>query len=398
MLQRSANPFRPGAGRVPPELAGRDDIVSEVTGLMNQVLDSSEGERPVIISGLRGVGKTVLLNDFVRRAHESPRWIAIKLEATAGRSLSQMIALELHTELRKLMTTGEHVREAFAKALRVFRSFQLKVDPAGTYSFGFDVEPEPGVADTGDLERDIRELFEEIGLAARSIDSGVLIAIDELQEAPTSDLNALNVALHILGQSAWPVPLIFIGTGLPSLPAVLADATSYAERLYDYRSLDLLGDDETKKALVHPAEQRSVSWDPTALELAVRTSGGYPYFVQACGKHVWDVRAEVDHIAVEDAEIGAAKAREEVDRGLYQSRWERATPAQREVMKAMAEDADNPSAIQDLVVRTGKVRTSDLSVSRRELIKNGHIYAPDRGFVAFTVPGMADFIQRKVLE
>ena len=398
MSSLGINPFRPGAGRVPPELAGRDEIVTEVAQLMLQVLDASEGDRPIIISGLRGVGKTVLLNEFVRRAHESTRWVAIKLEATAGRSLSQMIAQELHTELRKLVSSGDRVREAFSKALRVFRSFQLKIDPTGTYSFGFEVNPEPGIADSGDLERDVRELLEELGLAARSIGSGILIAVDELQDASPLDLNSLNVALHILGQAAWPVPIVFIGTGLPSLPAVLADATSYAERLYDYRTLELLNDEETKDALVQPTAQRGVQWDPAALELAVGTSGGYPYFVQACGKHVWDVRAEVGRITLQDAEIGTIRARQEVDRGLYQSRWERATPAQREVMKAMAEDEGNPSAIQDIVARTGKVRTSDLSVSRRELIKNGHIYAPDRGFVAFTVPGMADFIHRKVLD
>lgn len=398
MSVMGTNPYRPGAGRVPPELAGRDDIVSEVTQLMDQVLDASEGDRPIIISGLRGVGKTVLLNEFVRRAQESSRWIAIKVEATATRSLNQTIAQELHTELRKLMSTSENVREKFFRALRVFRSFQLSVDPTGTYSFGLDIDPETGTADSGDPERDVRDLLESLGSAARSIDAGVLIAIDELQDAPPADLNSLNVALHNLGQAAWPVPLLFLGTGLPSLPAVLADATSYAERLYDYRTLGLLKDEETKNALVHPAEQRSVHWDSEALDLAVHTSGGYPYFVQACGKHVWNVRTDVSLISITDAEIGAAKARQEVDRGLYQSRWERATPAQREVMKAMAEDGGGPSAIQDLVTRTGKSRTSDLSVSRRELIKNGHIYAPDRGFVAFTVPGMADFIKRKVLD
>ncbi|WP_372697664.1 ATP-binding protein [Arthrobacter sp. JSM 101049] len=398
MPSADTNPFRPGAGRVPPELSGRDDIVTEVSRLMDQVLDASEGERPIIISGLRGVGKTVLLNEFVRRAQSSSRWVAIKLEATTGRSLSQAIAKELHTQLRKLMSTGEHVREKFSTALRVFRSFQLTVDPMGNYGFGFEIDPEPGTADSGDPEQDVRDLLDSLGSAARSIDAGVLIAVDELQEAPAPDLNGLNVALHNLGQAAWPVPVLFIGTGLPSLPAVLADATSYAERLYDYRTLGLLKEDETMSALVQPAEQREVSWDANALELAVDTSGGYPYFVQACGKHVWDVRAQANRITLEDAEIGSEKARQEVDRGLYQSRWERATPAQREVMKAMAEDDEQPSAIQDLVTRTGKSRTSDLSVSRRELIKNGHIYAPDRGFVAFTVPGMADFIKRKVLE
>lgn len=392
------NPFKPGAGRVPPELAGRNDLVSEVMEIMAEVLDSSEADRPIIISGLRGVGKTVLLNEFVRRARDTGQWIAIKIEASAERSLSQMMTQELHVELRRLMNTSAQIRQMFMNALRVFRSFQIEVDPTGTYSFGFDVEPEVGVADSGDLKRDLRALLHEIGLAARSAGSGVLIAVDEMQEAPTADLNALNVALHNLGQDAWPVPVQFIGTGLPSLPSVLADATSYAERLYDYKHLGLLRDDETRRALVEPAVQREVVWDVEALDLAVTASGGYPYFVQACGKHVWSVRTNERSIAFEDAQLGTDRARAEVDRGLYQSRWERATPAQRDVMRAMAKDNGDKSAIQDLVARTGKSRTSDLSVSRRELIKNGHIYAPDRGFVAFTVPGMADYIIRKVID
>lgn len=393
-----SNPFRPGAGRVPPELAGRDAILGQVGSVMAQVIEESEGDRPIVISGLRGVGKTVLLNEFVRTAHDSRRWIAVKVEAVAGGSLRRALAQALYLELRKLAGPSDQIRERVTRLLQVFRSFQLKVDPSGTYSFGFDIDAMPGRADTGDFERDILDLFEELGETARELDLGVLVAVDELQDAPKGDLNGLNVALHTLGQAPRPVPIVFIGTGLPSLPSVLADATSYAERLYDYRSLGLLSDAETTAALVRPTEARNVQWDERALEMARSAIGGYPYFAQACGKHVWDARSVADRIDEDDAKVGIELARDEVDRGLYQSRWDRATPAQREMMKAMAVDAGEPSAIQELVLRTGKARTSDLSVSRNELIKNGHIYAPDRGYVAFTVPGMADFIHRKYLD
>ncbi|QTX05604.1 ATP-binding protein [Agromyces archimandritae] len=395
MALPTPNPFRPGAGRVPPELAGRDALVSEVQTSLDEVVHEGEGGRPVIISGLRGVGKTVLLNEFVRTAQDSKRWIAIKLEAVAGNSLQLPLARAIHQELRSLMTTGEVAREKLMRALAAFKSFQVKVDPSGTYAFGFDVEPVPGIADTGDFQQDVFDLLDQLGRTARDLGMGVLLAIDELQSAPKSDLNALNVALHNLGQDPRPVPVSFIGTGLPSLPSVLSDATSYAERLYDYRTIGLLEDAEARDALAHPVERRGIVWEPAALDEALQSVGGYPYFTQACGKHVWDVSTGTT-ITRPDTLIGIQKARDEVDRGLYMSRWDRATQAQRAMMKAMAEDDDRPSAIQDLVIRLGKSRTSDLSVSRKELIKSGHIYAVDRGFVAFTVPGMADFIRRRI--
>lgn len=383
---------------MPPELAGRAALLADVDRMLAEVLAGSEGDRPIIISGLRGVGKTVLLNELVRRARSSERWMTIKLEASGDRSLAQALTRELHNELRRLASPGQRAKEGITRALRVFRSFQLKVDPAGNYSFGFDVDAEAGTADSGDLERDLTDLLNAVGLAARESDMGCLIAVDELQDAAKGDLRGLNLALHALGQDAWPVPVVMIGAGLPSLPAVLADATSYAERLYDYRTLGLLNDAETTAALEVPARQRGVEWEAPALDLALVSSAGYPYFVQACGKHVWDARAGRDTITLDDAQVGVDRARDEVDRGLYQSRWERATPAQRALMRAMAEDDGRPSAIQDLVTRTGKSRPSDLSVSRGELIRNGHIYAPDRGFVAFTVPGMSEFIRRRFLE
>jgi len=223
----------------------------------------------------------------------------------------------------------------------------------------------------------------------------VLILVDELQEARSEELAALNTAVHLLGQAGVPLPLIFVGAGLPSLPAQLAEATSYAERLYDYRPIGLLDEQAAREALMVPASKLGVEWRPDALAAAIETARGYPYLLQAVGKHVWD-NARTTPIDMEDVAIGQAQARREVDDGLYRSRWERATPAQRDLLRALATiGGEAPAAISDLARAMGKARTSGISVSRNELIKKGLVFAPERGLLAFTVPGMHDFIDRQ---
>ena len=391
-MDEPLNPFRPGAGRVPPELAGRNDLIQEFRQRLYQARESGEGERPWILSGLRGVGKTVLLNQLGREAAEL-RLVFVKVEASRSISLPMALSKELQLSLRKLLSLPERAGEIWLRAARVLRSFQVRLDPSGSVSFAIDIEPERGVADSGDLAVDLQELFEVIGAAARAANSVVLIAVDELQDAAESDLTALNVALHNLGQDSFPVPVVFVGAGLPSLPAVLADATSYAERLYDYRRIGLLDSVATADALVVPALANGVNWDDRALAMAIDATGGYPYFIQACGSHVWAAHSG-STITVGDAELGISLAREEVERGLYESRWDRATPTQRAFMIAMSVDGEERSSMADLVTRLHRQRTTDLSVNRRDLIRNGHIYAPERGYVAFTVPGMADYISR----
>lgn len=392
MILNAPNPFRPGAGRVPPELAGRSSVLAEFTEMLNSVAADGEGDRPWIISGLRGVGKTVLLNQCARNAVDDG-WVVVKLEATGSQPLAVQLAKEIYVALRKTATVSEKVGRSFRGAFAVFRSFQIKVDPNGTYGFGFDVQAAPGKADSGQLSTDLAEMLEALGAAARAAGIGVLLAVDELQEASTTDLEALNVALHQLGQDPRPVPLVFLGAGLPSLPAVLSRASTYAERMYLYRTLDLLGEEDTKDALVTPARRERVVWTDVALTIVLEASGGYPYFVQACGKHVWDVAASRT-IDAEDARIGVGRARDEVDAGLYRSRWERATPAQREFMKAMADDRDAPSQVSEIAARLGRVQTA-ISAPRQQLIQTGLVYTPRRGYLAFTVPGMADYITRR---
>ncbi|WP_213816514.1 ATP-binding protein [Glaciihabitans sp. dw_435] len=389
-----SNPFKPGAGRVPPELAGRELLLESFAGLVRQVGVSGEGERPWVLSGLRGVGKTVLLNEFVRLAR-ADRWITVKIEASAGQPLAVALIRELNVVMRRHASLSERTAEALKKAWGALRNFQLRFDPDGAV-VGFQLglqNPVPGIADSGDLALDLEELLRTLAETAGELGIGVLLAVDEMQEAPLADLAALNVALHSLGQEGSPPPLVFIGAGLPSLPAVLASATSYAERMFDYRSIGLLDNDATAQALASPAESNGVRWDADALAKVVEWTGGYPYFIQACGKHVWDVRA-TNVIDMGDAVLGTARARDEVDQGLYRSRLERVNASQRDLLNAMAASGDAPVSIADLVVRTGKQRASDLSVARRELVKAGHIYVPERGYLAFTVPGMGDYLDR----
>ena len=223
------------------------------------------------------------------------------------------------------------------RLLGVFQAFSLRLNPAtGTVSLGAEVDLVKGIADSGRLADDLAALFEVLGETSLDLGIGTLILVDELQEASAEELTAVNTAVHELGQGAVPLPVMFVGAGLPSLPAQLAEATSYAERLYDYRPIGLLDEVAARRALVGPAAERNVDWVPAALEQALNVAGGYPYFLQAVGKHVWDA-AVGNPISVEDVAVGTTYARAEVDEGLYRSRWERATPAQRELLRAMCD-------------------------------------------------------------
>jgi hypothetical protein len=333
-----------------------------------------------------------LLNELLGQVSDRG-WIAAKVEAGTAVSMPTALAQALVRGLRT--ATGRHPEPALRRLLGVFKAFTLTLDPRGSVSLGIDVEPARGVADSGRLGDDLAALFEVLGETARELGVGVLLLVDELQEAPAGELAALNTAVHRLGQADTPLPLMFVGAGLPSLPAQLADATSYAERLYDYRAIGLLDEQASRDALTLPAQQRGVAWNEDGLAAAVDTARGYPYFLQAIGKHVWD-NARTTPIQDDDVATGLEAARREVDDGLYRSRWERATPAQRDLLRALADLGEaGPAAIAEIARNMGKSRTSDVSVARNELIKKGLVYSPERGVLAFTVPGMHDFISRQ---
>lgn len=388
-MEPVANPFRPGAGRHPPLLAGRDDMLAAFDVLRRRAEELGEGDRSWVITGLRGVGKTVLLNEFASRVSDR-RWITVQVEAGSSTPLGSVLARGLLGAMRT--STGRHPMSTLRRALGVFKAFSLTVDPSGAIGVGLDVEPIAGIADSGRLGDDLAALFVVLGETAREVGTGVLVLIDELQEALPAELSALNMAIHRLGQARVPVPFALIGAGLPSLPVQLAAATSYAERLYEYRTVGLLSESAARDALVVPAAERGVGWEEAALASAAGAARGYPYLVQAIGKHVWD-NARRSPIAVDDVDVGLAQARIEVDDGLYRVRWERATPTQRDLLRAMATlGGDGSAAVGELATAMGRPRTSDISLARTELIRKGLAYAPERGLLAFTVPGMHEFV------
>jgi hypothetical protein len=387
------NPFRPGAGRRPPLLAGRQWLLAAFGVIEQRSETRGEGDRSWVLNGLRGVGKTVLLNELLARV-SSRGWITAKVEASASTSLSLGLSQALVRSMRT--ATGRHPEPRLRRLLGIFKAFSLKVDPSGAVAFGVEVDPVRGIADSGRFADDLAALFEVLGETARDVGAGVLILVDELQDAPAADLAAVNTALHNLGQADPPLPLMFVGAGLPSLPGQLAEATSYAERLYDYKRVGLLDRSASQEALVIPTRELDVEWETSAVDMALDNARGYPYFLQSIGKHVWD-NARRSPIQLEDVEVGLHAARREVDDGLYRSRWERATRAQRDLMRALARiGGENAAAIADIAKALAKPRTSDLSVARNELIKKGLVYAPERGLLAFTVPGMSDFVDREV--
>jgi len=387
-----ANPYRPGAGRRPPLLAGRDSLLDAFTVVRRRAEELGEGDRSWVLNGLRGVGKTALLNELLGQV-SGRGWITAKVEAGTSASLSVTLSQALVRGMRT--ATGRHPEPRLKRLLGVFKAFSIKVDPSGTIGLGIDVDPIRGIADSGRFAEDLSALFEVLGETARDLEIGVLILVDELQEATSGELTAVNTAVHHLGQADTPLPLMFVGAGLPSLPAQLAEATSYAERLYDYRPIGLLDEQAAQDALIVPARDRGVAWALDGLQAAVTTAHGYPYFLQSIGKHVWD-NARRSPIDAGDVEVGLTEARREVDDGLYRSRWERATPAQRDLLGALASiGGEGPAAVADIAKAMGKPRTSDISVARNEVIKKGLVFAPERGFLAFTVPGMHDFIGRQ---
>ena len=384
------NPYQPGAGRRPPELAGRDAELAAFEVLL-QRFELAVGERGRVLYGLRGVGKTVLLNEFQAMAEER-RWITAKVEAASGRSILPALAQALHRSLRS--ATGRFDRARLLGLLEVFRAFSLRLDPDGSYTFGFDVKVARGQADTGNPSVDLPELFAVIGATMRDLGVGALLLVDEMQDVPDVELRALNTAVHEMGQGADPLPVVVVGAGLPSLPEVLAKATSYAERLYEYVSIGALDEASAHAALTVPADALGVRWEPDALSRIDTFSHGYPYLIQTGGKYAWDYAAR-SPITAEDADAGLIQARREVDAGLYRARWQRATPLQRQIMRAMADlSAEEPTSMAAVADQLGRER-NELSVPRDQLIKKGLVYAPDRGLIAFTVPGMAEYARRQ---
>lgn len=386
-MKDALNPFNPGSGTPPPALVGRDDELETFDVLVERTSQGRPG-RGIVLTGLRGVGKTVLLNQMRRRA-EAAGWFTVNIEArrdTSGATaVRRTLARELAAKARSLSKPG--VSERTRAALRSVAAFNIKL---GTSGIDLGVEIVPGRADSGAIDIDFKEVVEDLAIALRDEGRTFGLFIDELQDLDPDLLSALLVTQHAASQESWPFYLI--GAGLPGLPARLADAHSYAERMFDYRPIGRLPDKAAARALEDPIELAEASLTPRALTVLLEASGGYPFFLQTYGQAVWQVAAGPT-IHTSDAWAGVGLGRDRLDAGFFQARWDRATPAERRLLVAMAEDDDQPSSSGVVAARMGTKVTS-IGPHRANLISKGLIYAPEHGQVAYTVPGMAAYVHR----
>ncbi len=392
------NPYAPGAGQRPPELAGRDRELAQFDVTLERV-SLGRPERSMVLSGLRGVGKTVLLNAL--RSHAVKRaWGTGKLEARPEHSLRLPLAQALHAAVREMAhrhRDPERV-DAVAGVLKAFALRTTVADRKGVRwqpatSIGADVPAAKGRADSGDLELDLIELFTDVADLARDLGVGVAVFIDEMQDIATEELAALCGACHEISQQGGP--LVVVGAGLPHLPVALAASKSYAERLFRHVVVDRLPREMADRALLVPAGTEEVLYEPLALDELYRLTDGYPYFVQAYGKVTWDA-AVASPIRLCDVQEAAPEAERELAVGFVGARYDRATPAERDYMRTMADlGADNG----DAAVATSDVALSldrkpqSLSPARDGLIKKGLVYSSERGTVAFTVPHFGRFLR-----
>jgi hypothetical protein len=389
------NPYAPGAGQRPPELTGRDREISQFEVVLERVA-RGRPERSMVLTGLRGVGKTVLLNTFRSMAMQR-LWGTGKIEARPEQSIRRPVAAALHMAVREL-APRHRAPDRIEYFLSVLKAFALR-DPKApkgtsvTMQLGIDVPAARGRADSGDLEIDLTELFADAAAVAADLSVGIALFIDEMQDVPAPDISALCAACHELSQNGGP--LIVVGAGLPHLPSVLSASKSYSERLFRYVRIDRLERSAADLALLAPAEREEVTFEPGALDALYQAADGYPYFVQAYGKVTWDVATE-SPVTAKDVSVAAPEAEGELAVGFFGSRYERATPAEREYMRAMATLGDDPVPTSAVAEELGR-KPSSLSPARDGLIKKGLIYSSERGVIAFTVPHFGKFLRSQPL-
>lgn len=382
------NPFAPGAGTQPPELAGRDEILESVRIALARKR-AGKAAKSIVLMGLRGVGKTVLL-DRIRQITIQDGDHAIRMEAPEGLSLPALIAPQMRSALLKL-SLEERARDAAKRALRGLAGFarSLKVK-YGDIEVGIDDDVEPGLADNGNLNEDLKTLFELVGLAANDAQKGVVLFIDELQYVEESQLQSLITAMHLVNQQNLPVTLV--GAGLPQLAGKFGDAKSYAERLFDFPEVGPLAYPQAERALRVPIENEGARITDQALKDIMKATGGYPYFLQEWGKHIWDIARE-SPIGHDVVQLAQPIVIQQLDASFFRVRLDRLTPLEKRYLRAMAELGAGPHRSGDVARIMGRDVTQ-LGPVRSSLIRKGMVYSPTFGDTAFTVPLFDSFMKR----
>ncbi|MEA2272034.1 MAG: hypothetical protein QOI98_742 [Solirubrobacteraceae bacterium] len=378
------NPYAPGAGTRPPALTGRDKEIQAYEVLIDRLKNGVAGQS-MIITGLRGVGKTVLLNTFEDITVDRD-WIAVEREFDEQTSLPAVVARSARRILNDLKP-GKRMAEIVREVWGNLGTFSLK-DPNG-----FELTYTPTGKPSADaLGEDFTDLLLALGEAAASKGRGVSFLFDEVQFVPAAEFGPFVVGLHRLNQKSLPVTCVAVG--LPSLPALVGEAKSYAERLFEYPRIDRLPKADAIAALADPARSRDVVFEDAALDYVFKQTEGYPYFLQQYGKYIWDVASD-GRITRADAQAGAREAQERLDDGFFLVRYERASRTERRFLHAMAHCEGPPYSIADVTRELGKTDQRSISVQRNALIKKGLIYAPRHGTVDYTVPRFAGYLERR---
>ena len=383
-----ANPFSPGAGSPPPELVGRDAILEQTKILLGRV-KQKRPEKSLLLTGLRGVGKTVLLNEMERLALANG-YRTILVEAHEDKSLPALLAPHLRKllfELNRIAGVGDKAK----RALAVLKSFvsAVKVTVA-EIEMGLDIEPEKGAADSGDIEADLPNLLVAVAEAAEERQAPVAILLDEIQYLKQHELSALIMAMHRMQQRQ--LPLVLLGAGLPILPGLAGESKSYAERLFNFPDLGPLSQSDAAKAVRDPVKVASVDVEEAALAEIFRLTKGYPYFLQEWGYQAWN-RAVASPITLQVVHDATDTVVERLDKNFFRVRFDRLTPGEKRFLRAMAEFGEGAHRTGDIAEKLG-VKVHSLGPTRANLIRKGMIYSPSHGDMAFTVPLFDAFMRR----
>ncbi|MGC1878255.1 MAG: ATP-binding protein [Rhabdochlamydiaceae bacterium] len=386
------NPFSPGAGSPPPELIGRDTALEQARILLGRII-KKRPEKSMLLTGLRGVGKTVLLNEIERLAKESA-YHTIFIEAHEDRALGPMIVPYLRTllfDLDRMAGMSSKVKRGLAVLRSFVSAFTLTI---GDVSFGLGVDAEKGAADSGDLEIDLPNLFVAIGEAAEDRQCAVAILIDEVQYFSQKEFGALITAMHKVQQRQ--LPLLLLGAGLPTLPGLAGEAKSYAERLFSFPDIGALSEEDASIALKEPARVAGVVFDSAALKEIFRLTKGYPYFLQEWGYQAWNL-AKTSPITLETIQEATAAVIPRLDQNFFRVRFDRLAPSEKNFLRAMAELGPDSHRIGD-IADILKIKATSLSPVRAKLIRKGMIFSPAYGDLAFTVPLFDEFMIRAMPE
>lgn len=394
-MDPAANPYTPNAGAEPEVIVGRDDQLQSFDLLLRR-LASGRTEQSMIITGLRGVGKTVLLGQFRSKALAAD-WVVVELEVSKHdeRQFRREIASRLRTALFEISPRA-HWSDKVRRAAAVLKSFTLSLDPStGVVTAGLDVDAAEGFGDHGDLALDLTDVLVAIGEAAFDVRRGVVLLFDEIQFLAPTQLEALIGALHKTVQRKLPVTMV--GAGLPQIAELAGDAKSYAERLFKFPAINHLSPEDARRALIEPAALEGVSFDPDALDLAVEITGGYPYFVQELGSAIWPI-AEGGVVRLEDVERAVEIYEAKLDSSFFRVRLDRTTELQRAYLRAMASLGPEAQKAADVAEVMGRGSSSEVGPVRAQLIDMGLLYTPQHGYAAFTVPHFDQYMLRAVPE